>query len=118
MFLALAPSKMRIGEIRFLIEYMPEEPVARAALWSYVGAHYGAFADRLTLRGMGNMGNLMQDACDSKARAQAEAFLVGPLHDALGATRRIAHTIERIDRCIAFHKAEGLDLSAALAALH
>ena len=113
--LALAPAKMRTGELRYLSEYLPQEPVARAALWAYTGAHFDAFAQRISLRGMGNMASILGTACDAGARADTEAFLQNKLGAALGAKRRAAHAEEEIDRCIALRKNAGADIAAALA---
>ncbi len=114
--LALAASKIRIGELRYLYEYMEDEPVARQTLWTFVGAHFDAFARRLTVQGMGRSAGILATACDAGARASADAFFHAKLGDALGAARRIAHTEESIDRCIAFRKAKGAEISAALSA--
>jgi len=116
--LALAPTKMRTGELRYLNQYMDDEPVARQALWNFVGAHFDDFAKRISLRGMGAMAGILQNACDAGARADADAFFKARLGGALGARRRIGHTEEGIDRCMAFRKAEGAEISAALAAAH
>ncbi|MEI9989697.1 MAG: M1 family aminopeptidase [Rhizomicrobium sp.] len=113
--LALAPAKMRIGELRYLSEFMPEETVAREALWSYVGAHFDAFAQRVSLRGMGNMAGILRGACDAGAHTQTEVFLQDKLGGALGVARRAAHTEEQIDRCVALRKNAGADIAAALA---
>jgi alanyl aminopeptidase len=113
--LALAPNKMRIGELRYLYENLPEEPVARSALWNYVNTHYGDFARKLTPRGMGGMAVILHATCDADSRAQAEQFFQTKLGQALGAKRRIAHTEDEIDRCVAFKKNAGAEMSAALA---
>ena len=114
--LALAPNKIRIGELRYLNQYMEDEPVARATWWKSVGAQFGVLAKRLTRQGMGGTANILHAACDSGARAQADAFFHARLGGVPGAGRRLAHAEEEIDRCIAFHKAKGADISAALAA--
>ena len=114
--LALAPNRMKIGELRYLYENMPEEPVAREALWSYANTHYGDFAKKLTPRGMGGMAVILHNACDADSRAQADRFFQTKLGEALGAKRRIEHTEDEIDRCVAFKKNAGADVSAALAA--
>ncbi|MEJ0025521.1 MAG: M1 family aminopeptidase [Rhizomicrobium sp.] len=113
--LALAPARMRIGELRYLNAYMPEEAVARAALWAYVGAHFDAFAQRLSLSNMAGMAGILSGACGAGARADAEAFQQERLSAALGAARRTAHTEEQIDRCIALRRNAGADIAAALA---
>ena len=114
--LELAPSRIRIGELRYLNQYMADEPVARTALWNYVGTHFDVLAKRLTKRGMAGTATILGKACDAGARAQADSFFRARLGEALGATRRIAHTEEQIDRCIALRNAKGAELSAALAA--
>ncbi len=114
--LALAATKIRIGELRYLTEYMAQEPAARDVLWRYVGTHYDDFSRRLSLRGMGGMASVLQYACEPGARAQADDFFHQRLGGALGAGRRVAHTEEGIDRCIAFRKAKGGEITAALAA--
>jgi alanyl aminopeptidase len=116
--LNLGLGKMRIGELRYLNAYMQDEPVARQSLWRFVGVHFDDFAKRLTVRGMGNAAGLLQTACDAGARGEAAAFYHARLGDALGAKRRIEHTEESIDRCIAFRKAKGAEISAALTAAH
>lgn len=115
-FLALALAKMRTGELRYLNQFMDDEPVARRTLWKFVGAHFDDFARRISLRGMGAMAGILQNACDAGARADADAFFKARLGGALGAGRRIGHTEEGIDRCMALRKAKGAEISAALAA--
>jgi len=114
--LALAPAKMRTGELRYLSEYLADEPVARQALWDYLNAHFDAFARRLSLRGMGGMAGILHGACDAGANADTEAFLQNRLGGALGAKRRAAHAEEQIDRCVALRRSAGADIAAALAA--
>jgi hypothetical protein len=116
--LALAAGKIRTGELRYLYEFMQDEPVARQTLWAFVGVHFDAFARRLTVQGMGRSAGILATACDAGARSSADAFFHAKLGGALGAARRIAHTEESIDRCIALRKAKGAEISAALAAAH
>jgi aminopeptidase N len=116
--LALAPDKMRIGELRFLYENLPEEPVARQVLWRTINAHYAEFARKLTPRGMSGVAVILHAACDADSHAQTEQFYRAKLNAALGAKRRIGHTEDEIDRCVAFKKNAGADVSAALAAEH
>ncbi|HJW40735.1 MAG TPA: M1 family aminopeptidase [Rhizomicrobium sp.] len=113
--LALAPAKMRIGELRYLTEYMPDETVARTALWTYVSQHYDAFARLLSPQGMGNMGTILKGACEPSSHADAEAFFEQKMGGALGARRRVAHTEEQIDRCVALRQNAGADIASALA---
>jgi hypothetical protein len=105
---------MRTGELRYLTENMPDEAVARDALWAYVGAHYDAFARKQNARGMGNMATILKGACEVGAHGDAEAFFQQKMGAALGARRRIDHTEEQIDRCVALRQNAGADISAAL----
>ena len=114
--LMLARDRIRTGELRYLTEYMNEEPVARRMLWQFVNAHFADLQKRLSPRGMGRMATVLSTACDSGARGEAEDFLQARLGEALGAARRTAHTVEAIDRCIAFRGAKGAEIAAALAA--
>lgn len=112
--LALAPAKMRTGEIRYLTEYMPDEAVARDALWTYVGAHYDAFAARLGRDSMGRMATIPGGACSTIAHGDAENFYQQHMAGVPGAQRRVAHTEEQIDRCAALQRNAGPDIAAAL----
>jgi aminopeptidase N len=114
--LALAPNQIRTGELRYLTEFMAAEPTARAELWRYDKANFDILAKRLTVRGMGRVAEVLQQACDAGSRADAAAFLKPKLKGIYGEARRLTHTDERIARCIAFHRAKGAEVSAALAA--
>jgi hypothetical protein len=114
--LVLAPTKFRIGELRYLAEYMAAEPAARAELWRYVKANFDVLARRLTLHGMGRMTTVPQRACDAGARADADAFLGSKVRSIYGGARHLARTDEMIARCIAFRSARSAEVTAALAA--
>ncbi|MEJ1969931.1 MAG: M1 family aminopeptidase [Rhizomicrobium sp.] len=114
--LALAGSRIRIGELRYLTEYLKDEPAARAAYWAFMKTQFGTMAKRISVRGMAGAAAILQTACDADARADIDAFFAPRLDDITGARRRLAHTDEMIDRCIAFRKAKGAEVSAALAA--
>jgi alanyl aminopeptidase len=112
--LTLALDKIRIGELRYLREYLADEPVARETFWAFVKAHYSAFEKRLTQWGMSGMAEILQNACDAQAIGEANDFFHGKLKGARGAARRNAHTVERIHRCIALRDAKGSEIAAAL----
>jgi hypothetical protein len=115
--LVLAPDKIRAGELRFLTEYMAAEPTARTELWRYDKTNFDVLAKRLTLRGMGRMAEVLQQACDAGARKEVDAFLGPKLKSIYGEARRLTRTDEQIARCIAFRRAKGAEISAALAAV-
>ncbi len=113
--LALAPFHMRTGELRFLTEYMADEPLAAKTLWAYVGAHYADFVKVLSSQGTGRMAQILRGACDAGSRADADAFLHSHLSEAYGAAARTEQTQERIQRCMALRQQTHADISAALA---
>jgi cytosol alanyl aminopeptidase len=114
--LGFALTRMRTGEIRYLSEYMVDEAVARATLAAYVNVHARDFEARLGPYGMSRFAEIQGGACDAQAKADAQAFLAGPLKGAPGASRRTTKAVQKIDRCIAFHTVAGPDLAKALKA--
>ncbi|HEY0303146.1 MAG TPA: M1 family aminopeptidase [Rhizomicrobium sp.] len=116
--LALSLGKIRTGELGYLNRFMDDEPVARQALWTFVGAHFTDFEKRLTPQGTGYLATILQNACDAPARAEVDGFFHARLGKAWGARQLTTQTAERIERCIAFRKAKGTEISAALAAAH
>ncbi|MEI9993686.1 MAG: M1 family metallopeptidase [Rhizomicrobium sp.] len=114
--LALAPAKMKIGEIRYLNQYLGAEPAARNVLWGYVKSHFGILAKRLTLSGMARTTGILAGACDAGLRSDADVFFAPRLRMLDGAARLLAHADEKVDRCLAFRKAKGAEVSAALTA--
>jgi alanyl aminopeptidase len=113
--LALAPS-IRTGELRYLNENLRDEPAGAAAYWAFMKSHWDAVAKRLTVRGMAGAATILQSACEADVRTDIDAFFAPRLEAVSGARRRLAHTDEMIDRCIAFRHAKGAEVSAALAA--
>ena len=93
---------MRSGELRYLYEYMAEEPVARAALWSWFKANYGLVVKRVSTRGMSHSVGILSNACDTAAsKALADFFgpKVGDIGMALrrlGAGRRENRAMRRV----------------------
>ena len=111
--LALAP-KMRSGELRYLYEYMAEEPVARAALWSWFKANYGLVVKRVSTRGMSHSVGILSNACDTGA-SKALADFFGPKVGIWNGTMRpLALAKEKIGQCVAFKYAKGQEIDFAL----
>jgi hypothetical protein len=115
--LALVP-KMRSGELRFLYEYMADEPVARSVLWSWFKANYALIVKRVSTRGMSHSVTILSNACDQGA-SKALADFFGPKVDGWeGTARPLALAEEKIGQCIAFKSAKGREIAAALRANH
>jgi alanyl aminopeptidase len=107
-------SRMRTGELRYLYEYMPEEPVARNALWSWYTQNYAAILARVSAQGMRRPVSTLEKACDAGAQNALDGFF-GPKTDQLTGTKRpLAEADQHISRCIAFRKAKAQEVAAAL----
>jgi len=110
---ALTPH-MRTGELRYLYEYMADEPVARNTLWSWFTQNYSAILARVSAQGMRRPVSTLEKACDTGAQSALNGFF-GPKTDELTGTKRpLAQANERISRCIAFRKARSQEIAAAL----
>ncbi len=113
--LVLAPV-MRRGELRYLNEYLRDEPVGAVTYWKWTKANFDMMAKRLSIRGMGGAAQILQSGCDTGLKNDIDAFFAPKLEAIPGARRRLAHTDEMIARCVAFRQAKGAEVSAALAA--
>ncbi len=114
---ALTP-KMRTGELRYLYEYMADEPVARNTLWGWYTQNFNAILARVSAQGMRRPVGTLEKACDTSARNALNDFF-GPRTGELTGTRRpLATANERISRCIAFRSAKSQEVAAALQAGH
>jgi alanyl aminopeptidase len=110
---ALTP-RMRAGELRYLYEYMPDEPVARNTLWSWFTQNFNTLLARVSAQGMRRPVGTLEKACDAGAQSALNGFF-GPKTDELTGTKRpLAQANERISRCVAFRKAKGQEVAAAL----
>jgi alanyl aminopeptidase len=110
---ALTP-RMRTGELRYLYEYMAEEPVARHALWGWFTQNFDAILARVSAQGMRRPVSTLERACDAGAQAALNGFFGPRTNELTGTKRPLAEANERISRCIAFRKAKGQEVAAAL----
>jgi alanyl aminopeptidase len=115
--LAMTP-RMRIGEIRYLYQYMQDEPVARATLWTWYKSNYSVLLARVSDDGMRRVPALLSTACDRASRDDLHAFFAPKAADLTGVPRELALAEEEIDRCTAFRQAKASEFQTALAALH
>jgi alanyl aminopeptidase len=109
-------SQMRTGELRYVLQYMQSEPVARGQLWTWFKDNYATLLKRLSPFGMGGTPRILANACDSGARADIEAFFRPKVPQLPGTQRTLALAEEQIDRCIAFKSARGAEVESAVRA--
>ncbi len=115
--LAIAP-RMRTGELRYLYQFMSDEPVARAVLWSWFKRNYGALAARVSPASMARATTTLAEACDANARADLQSFFEPKEAGLPGIKRPLVLAEELIDRCIAFRWTKASEIAAALHAIH
>jgi alanyl aminopeptidase len=111
--IALTP-RMRTGELRYLFEYMGEEPPAWAALWSWYKSNYTAMLKRVSRDGMVRAVGTLRSACDETARDDVDAFFAPKTTELTGTQRPLALVEEKIARCAAFRQAKSVEVATAL----
>jgi len=113
--LATVP-KMRLGDVRYLYQYMAAEPVARGVMWNWFKANYGALVTRVSPRAVSRAVAILANVCDAGSRQALDAFFRPKTAELEGSARPLALAEERIDRCVAFEAAKGPEIAAALQA--
>jgi cytosol alanyl aminopeptidase len=112
---ALMP-QLRTGEIRYVYQYMSNEPVARVQFWGWFKQNYPVLLKRLSPFGMGRGPLILANACDSGLRGDVESFFRPKVPQLPGTHRTLALAEEQIDRCIAFKQARGAEVESAVKA--
>ncbi|HEY1708307.1 MAG TPA: M1 family metallopeptidase [Rhizomicrobium sp.] len=110
---ALAAS-LRAGEIRYLYQYMQDEPAARNALWLSLTTHFAAIEARVSSHGFGRAPGLLGGACTIGAKNALQSFFGPKVKELEGIGRPLAESEERIGYCIALKDAKGTAFEAAL----
>jgi alanyl aminopeptidase len=113
LWLALT-TRMRTGELRYLYELLPDENVARTALWSWYKQNYDKLLARVSRDGMRRAPSTLRSACDPAARDDVEAFFSPKESELTGIARPLAIAGQQISRCIAFRQAKATEIAAAL----
>ena len=111
--LALTP-RMRVGELRYLYQYLPEEPAARDVLWNWYRKNYKPLLDRVTALRMDAGIGILAAACDATAKGEMDAFFASRVASLPGAPREFTVAGERISRCAAFRDVKGQEIADAL----
>lgn len=118
-FLAMALTpRVRIGEIFYLYQFWPSEPVAREELWRWITTDFEAVKARISAQGFGDGPAILANACDAKAVSDVNSFFGPRQHELEGTERTLAQAKEKIGACIAFRQAKAGEISTALHALH
>jgi len=111
--LSLTPT-IRTGDIRYVWRYMSAEDRGHAVLWSWFKANIDAVEKRVSSQGLSGAPDILKFGCDAATKSDLDAFF-GPRTGQLeGTPRTLKENDDRIDRCIAFKTAKGVEIEAAL----
>ena len=111
--MALSPS-VRIGDMRFIFQFMPQSDKGRAVLWTWLKTNLAGVEKRVSVQGLGRAPEIQQYGCDAATKADLNAFF-GPLTGQLeGLPRELREANDQIDRCVAFKNAKATEIAAAL----
>jgi alanyl aminopeptidase len=105
---------LRIGEIRYLYQFMADEPPARGALWAYLKKNFEAIKRRVSPQGFGRAPALLADTCDLASKNDLHAFFAPKTKELEGTERKLAEAEEKIGYCIVLKAAKGVEFGAAL----
>jgi alanyl aminopeptidase len=105
---------MRVGEIRYLYQYMKDEPIARDALWSFMKTNFALLEKRVSSQAFGRAPSLLDTACSDAARNDLQGFFGPRTKELEGTARPLAQTDEKIGYCVALKSARATDFQAAL----
>ena len=111
--LATVP-QMRLGDVRYLYQFMATEPVARGVMWNWFKANYVALVARVSPRAVGRAVAILTNVCDAGSRGALDSFFRPKIAELEGSARPLALAEERIDRCVAFKAAKDAEIAAAL----
>jgi alanyl aminopeptidase len=111
--LSLTPT-IRTGDIRYVWRYMSAEDKGRTVLWTWFKANIDALEKRVSSQGLSGAPDILKFGCDAATKSDLDAFF-GPRTGQLeGTPRTLKENDDRIDRCIAFKAAKGVEIEAAL----
>ena len=114
-FLAMALTpKVTVGEVFYLYQFWPTEPIAREELWRWTTGEFEAVKKRISAQGFSTAPEILATACDAKAIETVNAFFKPKLSQLEGTERNLAQANERISACMAFQQAKAKEISSAL----
>ena len=114
-FLAMALTpKVTVGEVFYLYQFWPTEPIAREELWRWTTGDFEAVKKRISAQGFSTAPEILATACDAKAIETVNTFFKPKLNQLEGTQRNLAQANEKIYACMAFKQAKAKEISSAL----
>ena len=107
-------STIRQQEYPRFFSALLNNPSTRDAAWKYLKTHWDDLAEKVTSFGGRGAVSELGDACSSSMREDVQRFFAD--HKAPGAERAVQQSLDRIDACLAFRKAQESSMDAWLRA--
>jgi len=99
-------ARLKANETPRLLYNMAAVPEVRGPLWDWVKANITLIRGRFSPAAQGQLPVLATDFCSPAERADVAGFFGGFIAETEGGGRTLAATLERIDACIAWRRAQ------------
>lgn len=110
----VSQGRIRQQEYPSFFSALLENPTARDATWAYLKIHWDDLAEKVTSFGGRGAVSTLGDSCSESMRQDVKQFFAN--HKAPGAERAVQQSLENIDSCVAFRKAQQANMGSWLAA--
>lgn len=91
-----------------------EDAERRPGVWTWLRHDFKRISASIPRDARSRLVNLASNLCDTQSRAEIEWFYKPMLGEISGAERLYANALESVDRCVAWRKAKGAEVAAAL----
>jgi alanyl aminopeptidase len=112
----VAAGALRVREARFYLRDVFADAERRSGAWAWLRKDFKRLTDPVPKDSHGRFVALPSTLCTDSAHAEIEWFFKPMVDELMGAPRLFANTLETVDRCVAWRKAKGSELAAALRA--
>ena len=113
----VASGALRVRETRTYLRELFADAERRADAWSWLRRDLKRLTEPVPPDGHARFIGLTATLCTDQAHAEIEWFFKPMIEKMVGAPRVFANTIEAVDRCVAWRKAQSGELAKALKAL-
>ncbi len=103
---------LRLREGRSYMRAIFADPERRAAALDWLKANFAALAAPIPAEGRARFVAYGETLCSLEQRQSIADFFKPRVAQMVGSTRVLSNTLEAIDRCIAWHNAQGSDITA------
>jgi len=105
---------LTVRELRTYLRELFADADRRAGAWVWLRKDFKRLSDRIPKDSRARFIDLSSTLCTDSAHAEIDWFFKPMVGDFIGAPRVFANALEAVDRCVAWRKARGSELAAAL----